>query len=183
MKIKQIHSVLLFLSMLAFVPMSHAAFITATNSGNWSDTNKNFVVDCDILNPAAQTVAGGDTCGALIGDALNFGQAGGSTRVNPALLKGWGVRPVDWQWGINVAQELAPRVSLEVGYNRRWWGNYTVTDNTLVKPEDYEKWTILAPSDSRLPGGGTAARSHPSGAGRRHAGRLNRRGPVGLVRS
>jgi len=28
-----------------------------------------------------------------------------------------------------VTQELAPRISLEVGYNRRWWGNYTVTDN------------------------------------------------------
>ena len=57
-----------------------------------------------------------------------------STRVNPDLLKGWGVRPVDWQWGINLQQELAPRVSLEVGYNRRWWGNYTVTDNTAVGP-------------------------------------------------
>ena len=47
-----------------------------------------------------------------------------------------------------------PRVSLEVGYNRRWWGNFTVTDNTLVGPSDYQKWTIIAPKDSRLPGGG-----------------------------
>src|SRR6185295_15382293 len=76
--------------------------IVSIASRQWSDTNKNFVVDCDILNPAAQAVPGRDTCGALTGDALNFGQAGGSTRVNPALLKGWGVRPVDWQWGINV---------------------------------------------------------------------------------
>ena len=98
---------------------------------DWADTNRNFAVDCDLLNPAAQTVPGGDTCGALTGDALNFGKASGATRVNPALLTGWGVRPVDWQWGINLAQELAPRVSLEVGYNKRWWGNYTVTDNTL----------------------------------------------------
>ena len=30
---------------------------------SWTDTNKNFVVDCDILNPAQQTVPGGDTCG------------------------------------------------------------------------------------------------------------------------
>ena len=74
--------------------------------------------------------------------------------MNPDLLTGWGVRPVDWQWGINLQQELAPRVSLEVGYNRRWWGNYTVTDNTLVGPADYEKWTIVAPTDPRLPGGG-----------------------------
>ena len=120
----------------------------------WTDTNKNFAVDCDILNPAAQTVAGGDVCGALTGDALNFGKGAGSTTVNPALLSGWGVRPVDWQWGVNLQQELAPRVSLEVGYNRRWWGNFTVTDNLAVGPSDYEKWTINAPIDSRLPNGG-----------------------------
>ena len=128
--------------------------IVNTASRSWSDLNNNHIVDCDLLNPAAQAAPGRDTCGALTGDALNFGKLGGSTRVNPDLLKGWGVRPVDWQWGINVAQELAPRVSLEVGYNRRWWGNYTVTDNTAVGPGDYQKWTIMAPNDPRLPGGG-----------------------------
>ena len=81
--------------------------IVSTASRSWSDINKNFVVDCDLLNPAAQT-AGGDTCGALTGEALNFGKLGGSTRVNPDLLKGWGVRPVDWQWGINVAAGARP---------------------------------------------------------------------------
>jgi len=39
------------------------ARIVNTASRSWSDTNKNFIVDCDILNPAAQTVPGGDTCG------------------------------------------------------------------------------------------------------------------------
>lgn len=128
--------------------------IVTNVSRDWSDTNKNWVVDCDILNPAQQTVPGGDTCGAVTGNSLNFGQPGTSTRVNPDLLKGWGVRPVDWQWGLNLQQELMPRVSLEVGYNRRSWGNFTVQDNTRVGPEDYQKWTIMAPVDSRLPGGG-----------------------------
>jgi len=121
---------------------------------NWTDGNKNFVVDCDILNPAQQTIVGGDTCAAVTGNSLNFGKPGTGTRVDPALLNGWGVRPVDWQWGLNLQQELLPRVSLEVGYNRRWWGNFLVTDNTLVGPADYEKWTIKAPVDARLPGGG-----------------------------
>jgi carboxypeptidase family protein len=123
-------------------------------SRNWTDTNGNYIVDCNILNPAAQTVPGGDVCGAVTGNSLNFGQPGTSTRVNPALLNGWNVRPSDSQFGINLQQELAPRVSLEVGYNRRWWNNFTVTDNTLVGPNDYEKWTLTAPTDSRLPGGG-----------------------------
>ncbi len=47
-----------------------------------------------------------------------------------------------------------PRMSIEVGYARRWCHGFTVTDNTLRGPEDYEQWTITAPSDSRLPNGG-----------------------------
>jgi carboxypeptidase family protein len=121
---------------------------------SWTDTNGNYVVDCDILNPNAQTVPGGDTCGALTGNSLNFGKTGTSTRVNPALLSGWGVRPSDSQWGINLQQELAPRVSLDVGYNRRSWNNFTVTDNLAAGPSDYQPWTITAPKDPRLPGGG-----------------------------
>jgi len=127
--------------------------ITPVNR-SWTDTNGNYIVDCDILNMAAQTVPGGDTCGAVTGNSLNFGKPGTSTRVNPALLGGWNVRPTDSQWGINLQQELAPRVSLEVGYNRRWWSHFTVTDNLSVGPSDYEKWVITAPKDSRLPGGG-----------------------------
>ena len=53
------------------------------------------------------------------------------------MLSGWGVRPNDWQWGLNLQQELLPRVSLDVGYNRRyfrWRGQGTVTDNLLAGP-------------------------------------------------
>jgi len=136
--------------------MNNPANRIVSNIANrsWSDTNGNYVVDCDINNPAQQVVPGGDTCGALIGNQLNFGKAGVSTRVNPDLLNGWGVRPVDWQYGINVQRQLIPRLSMEVGYNRRWWGNFTVTDNLAVAPSDYEQWVYMAPKDSRLPGGG-----------------------------
>ncbi len=47
-----------------------------------------------------------------------------------------------------------PRMSVEVAYNRRWFLGEKVTDNTLRGPEDYESFTITAPSDPRLPGGG-----------------------------
>jgi hypothetical protein len=101
-----------------------------------------------------------DTCGALTNEDLNFGREGTNiTRVDPNLLGGWGVRQSDWQWGINVQHELVPRVSLEVGYNRRWWTGPSasdgfVTDDLSRAPSDYESFTLTAPSDPRLPGGG-----------------------------
>ena len=89
---------------------------------------------------------------ALGGNDLNFGKANpNSTIVNPDILKGWGVRPYDWQFGASVQHEVLPRVSVEVGYNRRWFGNFFVTDNTLTTAADYEKFTVAVPQDSRLP--------------------------------
>jgi hypothetical protein len=132
-----------------------ASRIITNANRSWQDGNGNYVVDCDILNPVAQSTPGGDTCGALTGNALNFGKAGPNlTRVNPDILQGWGVRRYDWQWGIDLQQELVPRVSLDVNYNRRWFGNFTVTDDQARLPSDYEPWTIVAPADPRLPGGG-----------------------------
>jgi hypothetical protein len=55
---------------------------------------------------------------------------------------------------VDFQQELVPRVSLDVNYNRRWFGNFTVTDNQALSPIDYQPWTIVAPTDSRLPGSG-----------------------------
>ena len=134
--------------------------VVTTVLRNWTDNNGNFVIDCNILDPAAQRLAAGKEQlrldhGQLAELPLRAGN--NVALVNPAALSGWGVRPNDWQWGINLQQELRPRVSLEVGYNRRYFhfrGQGTVTDNTLVGPSDYNAWTIKAPVDSRLPNGG-----------------------------
>ncbi len=129
---------------------SPATRIVRMASRNWGDTNNNKVVDCDIMNFAAN-----GECAVLTGDAVNFGAVSGNvTQVNQATLTGWGVRQNDWQWGITVQQEVIPRVSAEVAYNRRWFKGNKVTDNTLRGPNDYQPFTILAPQDSRLPGGG-----------------------------
>jgi hypothetical protein len=135
--------------------------IVTSVTRTWSDTAANFNVDCNILNFAAQSGGGGDTCGAVVGNSVNFGKTGNNVAlVNPAILQGWGVRPNDYQWGLVVQQQVLPRVSAEVAYNRRWFhwreaaGQGTVTDNLNVSPADYEHWTINAPIDPRLPGGG-----------------------------
>jgi len=117
-------------------------------------------VDCDLLNPAAQNnlATGGDNCGALGGNNLNFGNANPNTTViNPDILQGWGVRPYDWQFGVNVQHEVVPRVSVDFGYNRRWWGNFFVTDNTLTTAADYDTYSLTIPQHEHMPNaGGTA---------------------------
>ena len=124
---------------------------------SWTD-NGNYIVDCDLLSVAAQnnTATGGDSCGALGGNNLNFGNANpNTTTVNPEILSGWGVRPYDWQFGVNLQQELIPRVSIDVGYNRRWWGNFFVTDNTLTTAADYDVYSLVVPQHEHLPNAGS----------------------------
>ena len=129
---------------------SPAARIVRTASRNWGDADNDKVVDCDILNFAAN-----GECALLTGNDANFGGvSGNTTQVNQATLRGWNVRQSDWQWGITVQHEVIPRLSAEVAYNRRWFLGNKVTDNTLRGPADYEPFTILAPQDARLPGGG-----------------------------
>jgi hypothetical protein len=62
--------------------------------------------------------------------------------------------PADWQIGASVQQELLPRVSVEVGYFRRWLQNFLVTDNLSVLASDFDTFSVTAPLDPRLPGGG-----------------------------
>jgi hypothetical protein len=108
-------------------------------------------VDCDLASPLAN-----GECGPLTGNSANFGNLNPNlTTVNPAILQGWGIRPYDWQFGASVQQELLPRVSLEVSYNRRWFGNFFVTDNVLTKASDYNPWTLTVPQNANLPGGGS----------------------------
>ena len=133
-----------------------ARIVRSVLNRGWTD-NGNRVVDCDLRSPALQDnrASGGDLCAALGGNDLNFGSANpNSTIINPDILEGWGVRPYDGQVGVSVQHEVMPRLSVEASYNRRWFGNFFVTDNLAVGPADYDPWVYTAPLDSRLPDGG-----------------------------
>jgi len=127
----------------------------ATNAARtWTDGNRNWNPDCDLTNPAVQDnlATGGDFCG--VPSNVNFGTSKFSNTIDPDILHGWGVRPSDFGWGVSIQQEVLPRVSAEVGYIHREFYGFTVTDNRAVAPSNFDQFTIPAPQDSRLPGGG-----------------------------
>src|SRR5262249_37166532 len=67
------------------------------------------IPNCDFTNNNANGVCLGSS-------ATTFGTATQTTaNIDPALLNGWGIRPNDWQIGASVQQQLAPRVSVEIG--------------------------------------------------------------------
>ena len=120
--------------------------LVLSTSRAWTDRNGNFTPDCNLTAPAAN-----GECGALANAA--FGQQG-TTTFDPDLLTGWNHRTYNWEFSAGVQQQLAPRVSVDVSYFRRIYGNFQVTDNLLVSASDYTPYSITAPVDSRLPGGG-----------------------------
>jgi hypothetical protein len=125
--------------------------VTTTNR-SWNDRgglgiNGDFVPQCDLLNPNAN-----GECGAL--ENRNFGSSASNTSFDSDILTGYGHRNYNWEFSTSVEHEIIPRMSVDVGYFRRWFGNFRVTDNTLVSAADFDTFSITAPLDPRLPGGG-----------------------------
>ena len=85
----------------------------------------------------------------ILGGTANFGQASSVDRLDPGLR-----REHNWEYGVSLQRELFPRVSATAGYHRRTYGNLAVTDNQNLSASEWTSFTITAPSDPRLPGGG-----------------------------
>ncbi len=136
------------------LPQTTSVFGTAGVTRAWNDANHNFVPDCDLLNAAAQDLrpSGGDLCGVL--SNTNFGKPLLTNTFDPALLRGWNVRPSDWHFGVSVQQSLGSNAAVEVSYVRRWFHGFAVVDNRALQPADLTPFSITAPLDPRLPGGG-----------------------------
>jgi hypothetical protein len=121
--------------------------VTSTTR-TWGDTNRDYVPDCDLTNPAQN-----GECGAI--DNTNFGLNNPrAARYGSDVLTGWRHRNNNWQTSASVQHEFLGGVAMNVGYFRRWYGNFQVTDNRATTPADFSAYCITAPVDSRLPGGG-----------------------------
>lgn len=121
--------------------------VVHSTTRSWNDANQNFVPDCDLTSRAAN-----GECGAMANP--NLGQPILGTIYDKDAIIGWGKRPFNWEFATSVQQQLLPRVSVEAGYFRRWYGNFGATDILAVEASDFDSYCITAPVDSRLPGGG-----------------------------
>jgi hypothetical protein len=125
-------------------PIIRAAISTTRT---WADTNQDFVPNCDLSNREQN-----GECGRM--DNQNLGRQVFDRTYDPAFTEGWGARPYNWGLGLSVQQEIAPRVSVNAGYFRNWWGNWYTVDNRANTTADWTPFSITAPVDARLPNGG-----------------------------
>jgi hypothetical protein len=105
----------------------------------WNDANGDYVPQENELGP--------------LSDA-NFGKTISTSSRADDILRGWGVRPDNYQASAQLQHELREGTAIAVGYFRTWFGNLTASDNVLTSDADYDPFCITLPVDSRLPGGG-----------------------------
>jgi hypothetical protein len=134
----------------ATVANTPANAIVTSATRTWTDSNSNYFPDCDLKNSAAQNTSatGGDICGALANNG--FGGLSTGTTYDPKILKGWHVRPYNWQANLKFDQQITSRLAVGIGYYRTWYGNFVVTENTAVPSSEYSTYCITGPTDSRV---------------------------------
>ena len=128
----------------ALNPLNRVA--TSANR-SWNDVDRDFVPDCDLRSQLAN-----GECGPMSDRRFLTGVF--SSTPDYDNYRGWGKRAYNWEFGTNLQHQLVERVSINVGYFRRWFGNFTVTDNLAVGPQDFDQFSVTAPADPRLPNGG-----------------------------
>jgi hypothetical protein len=138
---------------LGLSDIGNPAGITNTVTRSWTPTgtaatNPNYYIpQCNLL-----VLTANGNCGTV--SSLNFGLPTSATLFNNDTRFGWGTRPYNWEFSTSVQQQLTQGVGLDVGYYLRWYGNFQVTQNQDTTPADFSSFSVTAPVDPRLPGGG-----------------------------
>jgi len=118
---------------------------TATRS--WTDTNGNFVPDCNLSNPALN-----GECGPL---NAPLGSLNVAARYDPSITGGFGVRPNDREVSLGLQHQLHPRVAVDFQFTRHAFGNFIASQDINHDPATaFSSFCVTAPADSRLPNGG-----------------------------
>ncbi|HEY3161374.1 MAG TPA: hypothetical protein VGJ78_20550, partial [Vicinamibacterales bacterium] len=129
-----------------YSPAGIGHFVSVDQNRSWTDGNSDKVVNCVLTNPAANGECGPGN--------PSFLKTIPPLSTDPELTGGWNSREYSWDFSAGVTQQIAPRVSVELDYVRRSWGNLTATVNRAWTPADFDTFAYTVPQDSRLPGGG-----------------------------
>jgi hypothetical protein len=140
---------------LATSTTGNPAGVSTTVNRSWNDSfypvgdprRGNYNPDCDLLNLQANA-----ECGRV--SNLNFGQLTSVAQFDQDTRFGWGNRAYNWEFSTSVQHEIVPRLGVDIGYFRRWFGNFTTTQVQGITSADYDPFSVTAPSDPGLPGGG-----------------------------
>jgi len=121
----------------------------------WTDANGNFSPDCDLRNPAAQDLraSGGDVCGPYNNPSVATFTTN-TTVADPDFTSGWFKRGYNWRATASIEQQILERFAVSATYARTIYGNFTVTDNLNLTPDDFDPYCITIPVDPRLPRSG-----------------------------
>lgn len=114
---------------------------------SWNDANRDFVPQCDLISPDLN-----GECGAMAN--RNFGTSVAGLVTDREVREGWGKRGYNYEFSAGVQRQILPRASVDVAFFRRSYGNQAVTDDLNLSPADFDEYSIVVPSDSRLPNAG-----------------------------
>jgi len=129
-----------------YSPAGLGRFVSVDANRPWTDANNDKIVNCNLTNPAPNGECGPGN--------PSFLKTIPPLTTDPALTTGWNSREFSWDLNAGITQQILPRVSVELGYFRRSWGNLTATVNRAWTPADFDTFNYTVPQDSRLPGGG-----------------------------
>ena len=122
----------------AFAAAINPLLFNQYSNHSWFDPNGDRIVQLDELGPTNNT---------------NFATVAPlSIQVDDAIREGWGVRMYNWEFAGGVQHQLLDGLSVEAQYTRRSFGNFSVSDNRLVGPGDFDEFCVTAPTDTRLGG-------------------------------
>ncbi|HXD75972.1 MAG TPA: hypothetical protein VN628_19645, partial [Vicinamibacterales bacterium] len=121
--------------------------LSETTTRTWTDANHNYFPDCDLTNPLSN-----GECAAMANSA--FGTNRLTSSAAQTTIAGSGKRLYNDEFTVGIQHQLWSGVAISGAYVRRWFGNFTVTDNLATAVSDYSMFSVVAPIDARLPGGG-----------------------------
>ena len=99
---------------LNYSPAGFSQFVATDNRG-WTD-NGDFVANCNFRDPNPN-----GECGPW--RIRSSGSRSLRLPLDPETTRGWNTREYSWDLTASIVQEIFPRVSVELSYIRRSWGN------------------------------------------------------------